>query len=206
MKLISAALLAVALTFASPAFAVDKRYEIPLADSPTFGPADARVTIVEFIDFQWPHCKAAGPTVKKLLTIYKDEIRLVIKNFPYAYRDYAIIAAEASLAARDQGKYWEMHDLLISRSPKLDRESLIQYARELGLDVVAFTESIDAKKHAQTIERDRELTFKLAIFSTPTFFINGRKFVGDRPLEYFRKIIDEELKNANWSCRQTDRL
>jgi protein-disulfide isomerase len=139
---------------------------------------------------------AAGPTVKKLLGTYKDKIRLVVKNFPYKYRDYATIAAEASLAAQDQGKYWEMHDLLISRSPKLDRESLIKYARELGLDVVKFTESIDGRKHAQAIERDKELTFKLAIFSTPTFFINGRKLVGDRPIEYFRKIIDEELKNA----------
>ena len=140
---------------------------------------------------------AAGPTVKKLLAMYKDKIRLVIKNFPYKYRDYAIIAAEASLAAQDQGKYWEMHDLLISRSPKLDRESLIKYARELGLDVAKFTESIDVKKHAQAIERDNELAFKLAVFSTPTFFINGRKFAGERPLYYFREIIDEELKHAN---------
>jgi protein-disulfide isomerase len=140
---------------------------------------------------------AAGPTVKKLLALYKDKIRLVIKNFPYKYRDYAIIAAEASLAAQDQGKYWEMHDLLISRSPKLDRESLIKYARELGLDIARFTESIDAKKHALAIERDNELASKLAVFSTPTFFINGRKFVGERPLYYFREIIDEELKNAN---------
>jgi protein-disulfide isomerase len=140
---------------------------------------------------------AAGPTVKKLLAMYKDRIRLVVKNAPYPYRDYAHIAAEASLAARDQGKYWEMHDLLISRSPKLDRESLIKYARELGLDLKKFTESIDGKKHAQAIERDKELAFRMAVFSTPTFFINGRKIVGDRPMESFRKIIDEELKNAN---------
>jgi protein-disulfide isomerase len=140
---------------------------------------------------------AAGPTVKKLLAMYKDRIRLVVKNVPYKYRDYATIAAEASLAARDQGKYWEMHDLLISRSPKLDRESLIRYARELDLDAVKFTESIDGKRHAQAIERDNELAFRIAVFSTPTFFINGRKVVGDRPLYYFQQIIDEELKSAN---------
>jgi protein-disulfide isomerase len=139
---------------------------------------------------------AAGPTVKKLLAMYGDRIRLVVKNYPYAYRDYAHIAAEASLAARDQGKYWEMHDLLISRSPKLDRESLIRYARELGLDLKKFTESIDGKRHSQAIERDKDLAFRMAVFSTPTYFINGRKVVGDRPIEYFLKIIDEELKNA----------
>ena len=139
---------------------------------------------------------AAGPTVKKILAMYKDRIRLVVKYYPYQYHEYAHIAVEASLAARDQGKYWEMHDLLLARSPKLDRESLIQYARELGLDLKKFTESIDGKKHTQTIERDKELAFRMAVLSTPTYFINGRKVVGNRPLEYFQKIIDEELQNT----------
>ncbi|MBI4793527.1 MAG: hypothetical protein HY789_12560 [Deltaproteobacteria bacterium] len=66
---------------------------------------------------------AAGPTVKQILQAYPGKIRLVIKNYPYRYRDFARMAAEASLAAKDQGKYWEMHDMLISRSPKLDRAS-----------------------------------------------------------------------------------
>ncbi len=136
---------------------------------------------------------AAGPTVKKIMETYKGKIRLVIKNFPYLYRDHSHIAAEASLAARDQGKYWEMHDLLLKRSPKLDRASLIQYAQELGLNVKAFTESLDGKKHAAEIERDKKLAAELDLYNTPTFYINGRKAVGDRPFEYFKKIIDEEL-------------
>ena len=137
---------------------------------------------------------AAGPTVKKIMDIYKNKIRLVIKNYPYIYRDYSHLAAEASLVARDQGKYWEMHDLLLKRSPKLDRASLISYARELGLDVKKFTESLDANKHAQEIERDKKLAVDLDLYNTPTFFINGRKVIGERPFEYFKKIIDEELK------------
>jgi protein-disulfide isomerase len=139
---------------------------------------------------------AAGPTVKKIMETYTGKVRLVIKNYPYKYRDYSHIAAEASLAARDQGKYWEMHDLLLKRSPKLDRESLIQYAKELGHDVKKFTESIDSKKHAQEIERDKKLATEMDLYNTPTFFINGRKVVGDRPFEYFKKIIDEELKSV----------
>ncbi|OGW40985.1 MAG: hypothetical protein A2010_15975 [Nitrospirae bacterium GWD2_57_9] len=138
---------------------------------------------------------AAGPTVKKILESYQGKVRLVIKNFPYKYRDYAQIAAEASLAARDQGKYWEMHELLIRRSPRLDRESLIVYARELGLDIAQFTESIDKKKHAAAIERDKDLAAKMDLFNTPTFFINGRKIVGERPFSTFKQVIDEELKN-----------
>ena len=136
---------------------------------------------------------AAGPTVKKIMDRYKGKVRLVVKNYPYIYRDYSHIAAEASLAARDQGKYWEMHDLLLRRSPKLDRASLIQYASELGLDVKKFTESLDAKKHSQEIERDKKLAVDMDLYNTPTFFINGRKVVGERPFEYFKKIIDEEL-------------
>jgi protein-disulfide isomerase len=136
---------------------------------------------------------AAGPTVKKIMDTYKGKVRLVVKNYPYIYRDYSHIAAEASLAARDQGKYWEMHDLLLKRSPKLDRASLIQYANELGLDAKKFTESLDAKKHVQEIERDKKLAVDMDLYNTPTFFINGRKVVGERPFGYFKKIIDEEL-------------
>jgi protein-disulfide isomerase len=137
---------------------------------------------------------AAGPTVKKIMSVYQGKIRLVIKNYPYQYRDYSHIAAEASLAARDQGKYWEMHDLLFQRSPKLERESLIRYAKDLGLDVKMFTGSLDGKKHAAEIDRDKKLAVEMDLYNTPTFFINGRKVIGDRPFEYFKKIIDEELR------------
>lgn len=137
-----------------------------------------------------------GPTVKKIMNNYRAKVRLVIKNYPYKYRDYSHIAAEASLAARDQGKYWEMHDMLLKKSPQLDRASLIQYARELGLDAKKFTESLDAMKHSAAIERDKKLAVDLDLYNTPTFFINGRKVVGNRPYEYFQKIIDEELKHA----------
>ncbi|MFH1216651.1 MAG: thioredoxin domain-containing protein [Pseudomonadota bacterium] len=139
---------------------------------------------------------AAGPTVKQILQTYPGKIRLVIKNYPYRYRDFAKIAADASLAARDQGKYWEMHDMLIARSPKLDRGSLITYAGELGLDVKQFTESIDSGRNAKEIDRDIALAQSMDLYNTPTFYINGRQVVGERPFEYFRKIIDEELNQT----------
>jgi len=139
---------------------------------------------------------AAGPVVKKIMETYKGNVRLVIKNYPYRYRDYSRIAAEASLAARDQGKYWEMHDLLIKRSPKLDRASLIAYAKELGLDVKKFTESLDGQKDKQEIDADLKLAADMDLYNTPTFYINGRQVVGERPFEYLKKIIDEELKAA----------
>ena len=128
------------------------------------------------------------------MDVYKGKVRLVIKNYPYKYRDYARFDAEASFAARDQGKYWEMHDLMIKRSPKLDRASLIAYANELGLDVPKFTASIDGQKYKAEIDRDLKLAESLDLYNTPTFYINGRQVIGERPFEYFKKIIDEELR------------
>ena len=139
---------------------------------------------------------AAGPTVKQILQTYPGKIRLVIKNYPYKYRDFSKIAAEASLAARDQGKYWEMHDILLTRSPKLDRASLIAYAGELGLDVKKFTESIDQSKYAKAIDGDIKLAESMDLYNTPTIYINGRQIVGERPFDYFKKIIDELLNQA----------
>ncbi len=127
------------------------------------------------------------------MTAYQGKIRLVIKNYPYRYRDYSRLAAEASLAARDQGRYWEMHDLMLKRSPTLDRDSLIRYAASVGLDVGRFTASLDGQRHAAEIDQDVALAVRLDLYNTPTFFINGRKVIGERPFGYFKKIIDEEL-------------
>lgn len=129
----------------------------------------------------------------RLLKEYEGKVRLVIKHYPYKYRDFSYISAEASLAAMDQGKFWEMHHLLHKKSPQLDKNSLIKYAREIGLDVKKFTESLDTKKHAKIIERDVNLALSMDLYSTPTFFINGRKVIGDVPYEYLKKIIIEEL-------------
>ncbi|MCE5194698.1 MAG: thioredoxin domain-containing protein [Nitrospiraceae bacterium] len=123
-------------------------------------------------------------------------MRLIIKNYPYKYRDYSHIAAEAALAAQDQGKFWEMHEYLLKKSPDLDRKSLIKYAKDLKLDEKKFTDDLDKMKHLAVIERDKKLALDLDLYNTPTFFINGRKVVGNRPYEYIKKIVVEEIKNA----------
>lgn len=131
--------------------------------------------------------------MKKVLETFKGKVRLVIKHYPYKYRDFAFIAAEATLAARDQGKFWEMHWLIHERYPALDRNSLIGYARELGLDIKRFTRDLDTMRHKKIIDRDLKLAKDLDLYSTPAFFINGRKVLGNRPYESFEKIIKEEL-------------
>jgi protein-disulfide isomerase len=139
---------------------------------------------------------AAGPAVEKIVKDYGSRVRLVIKFYPYKYRDFARISAEAALAASDQGKFWEMHRLLLKKSPKLDRASLIGYAKEIGLDADRFTESLNKRKNDKIIERDVNLALSLDLYNTPTFFINGRRVIGDVPYEYLKKIVVEELDAA----------
>lgn len=87
-----------------------------------------------------------------------------------------------------------MHEYLLKKSPKLNKASLISYAKDLGLDMDKFTASLNTMKHLNIIERDKKLAVDMDLYNTPTFFINGRKVIGNRPYEYFRKIIEEELK------------
>ncbi len=137
-----------------------------------------------------------GPTIHKLIRDYKGKIKLVVKMFPYQYRDYSRMAAEALLAANEQGKFWEMHSLMLKNSPLLDRGNLLKYAGEIRLDTRRFSESIDKKRFNGQIEDDIRLAKQMDLYSTPVFFINGRKVIGDRPYTFFKKIIDEELQNA----------
>lgn len=124
-------------------------------------------------------------------------VRLVIKNVPYKERDYAYNAAMASLAARDQGKYWEMHDLLLDRSPHIAPDDILRYAKELGLDMDRFRRSMQSEEHKRSLERDLKLGDELHVYSTPTYFINGKKIVGHVPYSYLKKTIDKELAHAN---------
>lgn len=124
---------------------------------------------------------------------FQGKARLVVKMYPYRYRDFSHIAAEAALAAGEQGKFCEMHELLLANSPRLDRDSLKDYARELGLDMQRFTRDLEGMRHAEPIERDKALAVAMDLYNTPAFFFNGRKVLGNRPYEYFKRVIEEEL-------------
>ena len=135
--------------------------------------------------------------MRRILEEYGDRVRLVIKHYPYKYRDFSFISAEATLAARDQGKFWEMHWMIHERYPKMDRKSLISYAGELGLDVKKFTKDLDKMRHRKEIDRDLKLARDLDLYNTPAFFINGLKVLGNRPYESFKVIIDKELQGGS---------
>lgn len=119
-------------------------------------------------------------------------MRLVIKHYPYRYRDYSYLAAQAAEAARVQGKFWEYFDLMMYEK-RLTRDDLIGYARQLNLDVERFTSELDNETHLSRVEADVQLARKLDFYQTPIFVINGRTLAGDRPIKRFRKLIDAAL-------------
>jgi protein-disulfide isomerase len=137
---------------------------------------------------------AVSSTVKKVMQEYDGKIRLVMKEVPHGNRDYSFNAALAALAAGDQGKYWEMHDLLFDRWPHFDESSLVHNAQQLGLDIERFKQSMKSQNHKDALERNLKVAEELHVFMTPTFIINGKKYDGDLTYREFKKIIEEELK------------
>jgi protein-disulfide isomerase len=180
-----------------PAEDTNTVYKVPLHDSPAKGPPTAKVTIVEFSEFQCPFCTRVLPTLTQLMNDYPNQVRIVFKHNPLPFHKDAPAAAAASLAAGEQGKFWEMHDKLFANQRALSRADLERYAQELGLDVNAFKASLDANKHKAQIDRDMATARQFGAFGTPTFFINGRKLAGAQPVDRFKAIIDEEIKKAD---------
>jgi len=171
-------------------------YAVPVGSSPAKGPSDALVTIVEFSDFQCPFCGRVEATVKQISDTYGKDVRVVFKQNPLPFHQNAGPAAEASLEARDQGKFWEMHEKLFSNQQALEKDKLEGYAKEVGLNVSKFKTAIETDKHKAEIEADQKLARDLGASGTPSFFINGRSLRGAQPFDAFKAVIDEELAKA----------
>ncbi len=169
------------------------RYRVEVGDSPTKGPDNAKVTIVEYTDFQCPFCAKVQPTLTQILEKYPQDVRKVFKQHPLAFHKDAPLASEASLAAGAQGKFWEMKEVLFNNQKQLKEENLIKYAQDLGLDLEQFKSDLSTHKYKEQVERETEEAVKLGATGTPAFFVNGRYLSGAKPLESFVAVIDEEL-------------
>jgi predicted DsbA family dithiol-disulfide isomerase len=163
------------------------------ASGPAKGPAAAPVTIVEFSDFECPYCKRVNPTLEQVAAKYGDQVRIVFRHFPLSIHANAQKAAEASICASDQGKFWEMHDLLFNEQSKLAVADLKEKAGRIGLDAAKFDECLDSGRHAKTVESDLREGAVAGVAGTPAFFINGRFLSGAVPIEEFAKLIDDEV-------------
>jgi len=166
------------------------------AVGPSRGPADAKVTIVEYSDFECPFCAKARTNVDKVMEANAGKVRLVFRHMPLPMHKNAPKAAEAAACADAQGKFFAMHDQLFDHARELDAEKLPGYAEAIGLDMAKFNACQQSGEMAKVVERDTEAAEALGVSSTPTFFINGREMAGALPPEEFQRIIDEELANA----------
>ncbi|HUK37412.1 MAG TPA: thioredoxin domain-containing protein [Vicinamibacterales bacterium] len=169
------------------------RQKIATADSPSEGPADAPIELVEFSDFQCPFCLRAHPVVKQVLTTYGNKIRFVYRNYPLPSHPNAFPAAEAAQCANEQGQFWAYHDRLFADQSKLSDADLKASAAALGLDAAKFNACVDAHKYKARIDTDMQAGNDAGVNGTPAFFINGRLLNGAQPYDEFKKVIDEEL-------------
>lgn len=160
------------------------------------GPDGAPITIIEFSDFQCPYCEIASEAVKQVLAAYPDKIRFVFKNFPLVkIHENAQYAAESAECAGDQGKFWEMHDLLFANQDKLDKASISKYASQLKLNKAAFDSCISTGKFKAKIEADAKVAADFGVGGTPAFFINGQLMAESPTLDSFKAAIDAQLKS-----------
>ena len=170
------------------------RYEIT-ADGPSKGPADAPVTIVEFSDFQCPYCQRALPVIDDVLEKYPNDVRVVYRHLPLdSIHKRARPAAEASACADAQQQFWPYHDKLFANNRALEKDDLIRYASEVGLDGARFAECVDGRTFQAKVDADLRAAQTAGISGTPAFVVNGVLLTGARPPADFYRIIDAELQ------------
>jgi protein-disulfide isomerase len=170
------------------------RQAVATDGSPSKGPANAPIELVEFSDFQCPFCFRATPTVNQVLSTYGDKIHFVYRHYPLPNHPNARPAAEAAACAAEQGKFWPYHDKLFEDPSKLGQNDLKRNAATLGLDTAKFDTCLDSHKQKDAVDADLQAGQEAGVDGTPAFFINGRMISGAQPFEVFKKIIDEELE------------
>jgi protein-disulfide isomerase len=173
---------------------LDDPVTISITGDPVRGPANARVTVVEFSDFQCPYCSKAVAETKALMRQFPNDVRMVFKQFPLEDHSQAEFGAEAALAAQAQGKFWEMHDMIYAGYPDISRATVLGYARKLGLDVTRLTSEVDSHKYAARVHAEEQEGEDVGVGGTPTFFLNGKKFNDTFTSAAFAPLVRSELK------------
>jgi protein-disulfide isomerase len=169
------------------------------------GLADARLTLVEYGDYQCPYCGAAYPVVKRLQKTLRKELRFAFRNFPLTQaHPYALIAAEAAEAAALQGKFWEMHDLLYEQQTLLEPDSIPLWAEKIGLSLEKFRNDTKQGVVEKRIQEDRQSGIRSGVNGTPTFFINGTRYDGSPDYGSLLAALELHLNTSTAKGEQND--
>lgn len=164
-----------------------------LVGAPTKGSTEALVTIVEFSEFQCPFCTRVRPTLDQILEEFDGQVRIVFKHLPLGFHDRAEPAARASMAAHQQGKFWEFHDLAFDNQRALTDENFIAWAEQLELDMDQFRADLENEELHARVAADAALAGELGIRGTPNFLINGQTVTGAQPFDNFAEVIRAEI-------------
>ena len=173
-----------------PAEDLTKVYDLPVEGSYVLGKADAKITIVEFADFQCPFCGRFHPMMNEAYKAFPDDVKIIVKNYPLGFHPFARPAAKVALAAGLQGKYFEMVDLLIAGGNDLSEAKYKEFAGKLGLNVEQFAKDLKDKdaEFEKKIETDIALAGKVDVRGTPTYFLNGKKTTARAPEQWKAEI------------------
>lgn len=166
-------------------------------DGPGFGPKDAKLTIVAYSDFECPFCGRAADVVGKIKEKYGTKVRFVFRQFPLQMHRNAELAAQASLAAHAQGKFWPFHDLLFQNQRDLERASLEKFAQKAGLDMAKFKKALDDRTYEAAVKADLKLGSEAHVSGTPTTFIGAERVENATDFEAFSREIDQKLAALN---------
>ena len=177
----------------APENLLDDPIKIATDGDPIRGPG-AKVTIIEFSDFQCPYCAKATVEVKQILNKYPKDVRFLFKQFPLDIHSQAAVAAEASLAAQAQGKFWEMHDKLYANFRSISRVRILAWAREVGLDMTRFKTDLDSHKYLARVTAEEKQGEDAGVVGTPTFYINGKKLNSSFEFAIIEPVIQAEMK------------
>lgn len=170
-------------------------------DSPRISTDSARITFVEFGDYQCPACAAYEPIIKRLMDTYGEDLAFVFREFPLTGHQYADITARAAVAAGLQGKYWEMHDLLYGNQDEWSESAdakpiILGYAEKIGLDMEDFALDLDSDGVKAVVDRDRQDGLALGVNATPTFYLDGFKLENPAGYEEFDALVSQVLSDA----------
>lgn len=177
-----------------PAETFGPQRQVSDGDHAALGPEDAKVTIVEFGDFECPYCGRSYPIVRWIKEHYGDRVRLVYRHFPIAtIHANAAFAAEASECAREQGKFWEYHDALYEHQDALSKNDLVTYAGLVKLDVEKFQTCVASGRMQSRVRADAQAALQAGASGTPTFFINGHRWEGFVSQQQWEQILENLL-------------
>jgi predicted DsbA family dithiol-disulfide isomerase len=157
-------------------FSPDRVKSVDASDSPSLGPSSAPVTIVEWADFECPHCRHAAPRLEKTVETHPGKVRLVYKFYPLQAHVHGESAARAAVAAMKQGKFWEMHHVLFEHQEAMEPRDIEKYAKDIGLDFAKWKADWESEAAADRVSRDRKQGDAVSINGTPTVYINGREY------------------------------